>query len=157
MENLSFEDLKINKFLLRALEDLGFTHPTSIQQKVFSPIKAGNDVVGIAQTGTGKTFAYLIPVLTLWKYSKSPYPQILIIVPTRELVAQVEEEVRKLCVYMNCEVTGVYGGVNMSNHREAVSHKLDVVVGTPGRLMDLMLAGSLRTKDLNTLIIDEVD
>jgi ATP-dependent RNA helicase RhlE len=93
----------------------------------------------------------------MWKYSKSPYPQILIIVPTRELVVQVEEEVRKLCVYMNCEVAGVFGGVNMQNHRQAVSGKLDVVVGTPGRLMDLMLAGSLRTKDLNTLIIDEVD
>ena len=157
MENLSFNDLKINKFLLRALDDLGITNATSIQQKVFSPIKAGRDVVGIAQTGTGKTFAYLVPVLTMWKYSKSPYPQILIIVPTRELVTQVVEEVRKLCVYMNVEVTGVFGGVNMQTHREAVSQKLDVVVGTPGRLMDLMLAGSLRTKDLNTLIIDEVD
>ncbi len=152
-----FDQLKINKFLLRALDEMGFEEPTSIQDKVFSPVKAGKDVVGIAQTGTGKTFAYLLPVLTNWKFTKSPYPQILILVPTRELVIQVEEEVKKLTEFMSVSVAGVFGGVNMQNHREAVSGRLDVVVGTPGRLMDLILCGALRTKDLKVLIIDEVD
>tara|TARA_Y100000385_G_scaffold140815_1_gene146201 strand:- start:108 stop:1466 length:1359 start_codon:yes stop_codon:yes gene_type:complete len=152
-----FDQLKINKFLLRALNEMGFEEPTSIQDKVFSSIKAGKDVVGIAQTGTGKTFAYLLPTLTNWRFTKSPYPQILILVPTRELVIQVEEEVKKLTEFMSVEVAGVFGGVNMQNHREAVSGRLDVVVGTPGRLMDLILCGALRTKDLKVLIIDEVD
>ncbi|MCB9257272.1 MAG: DEAD/DEAH box helicase [Chitinophagales bacterium] len=155
--NLTFEDFKLNKFVYRALEDLKLTSPTSIQTKVFSPVKAGKDVVGIAQTGTGKTFAYLLPVLSLWKFTKSPYPQILIIVPTRELVIQVEEEVKKLTSYLSFEATGVYGGVSMQRHRDAVDERLDLVVGTPGRLLDLILDGSLKTKDLNTLILDEVD
>lgn len=154
---MRFQDFKMNKFLLRALEGLGLDTPTTIQEKVFAPIKAGKDVVGIAQTGTGKTYAYLLPVLTKWKFTRSPYPQILIIVPTRELVVQVEEEVKKLVEFMSINVTGVFGGVGMQRHREAVSERLDVVVGTPGRLMDLMLDGSLKTKDISTLILDEVD
>ena len=157
MEKIKFSDLKINKFVLRALDEMGFEHPTTIQEKVFSDIKAGKDVVGIAQTGTGKTFAYLIPLLSLWKYTKSLYPQILIIVPTRELVAQVVTEVEKLSQFLNLEVTGVYGGTNMNTHRLEVSQKLDVIVGTPGRLMDLMLEGTLQTKDITRLVIDEVD
>lgn len=157
MEKLKFTDLRINKFVLRALEDLELTYPTTIQEKTFSDIKAGKDVVGIAQTGTGKTYAYLLPLLSLWKYTKSLYPQILIIVPTRELVAQVVSEVEKLTPYLNLEVTGVYGGTNMNTHRLAVSQKTDVIVGTPGRLMDLMLEGTLQTKDISKLVIDEVD
>ncbi len=157
MENLSFEEFNLNKFLLPALNDLGISKPTAIQQKVFAPVKAGKNIVGIAQTGTGKTFAYLLPILSLWKFSKSPFPQILIIVPTRELVVQVVEEARKLCKYMNVEITGVFGGVNMQRHRMSVSDKLDIVIGTPGRLMDLILEGSLRAKNINTLVIDEVD
>lgn len=157
INNLTFEDFKLNKFLYRALDDLNLISPTTIQSKVFSPVKAGKDVVGIAQTGTGKTFAYLLPVLSLWKFTKSPYPQILIIVPTRELVLQVEEEVKKLTTYMSFEAVGVFGGVPMQRHRDAVDDRLDLVVGTPGRLLDLILDGSLKTKDMNTLIIDEVD
>jgi len=152
-----FEDLKINKFVLKALTELNLTKPTTIQEKTFSDIKAGKDVVGIAQTGTGKTYAYLLPLLSLWKYSKSLYPEILIIVPTRELVAQVVAEIEKLSQFLNLEVTGVYGGTNMNTHRLAVSQKLDIVVGTPGRLMDLMLEGTLQTKNISKLVIDEVD
>jgi ATP-dependent RNA helicase RhlE len=157
MSATRFDQLNINKFILRALDAMGFEHATTIQEKVFSPVKAGKDVVGIAQTGTGKTFAFLLPILSNWKFTKSPYPQILILVPTRELAVQVEEEVSKLTENMNVVSAAVFGGVNMQNHREAVSDRVDVVVGTPGRLMDLMLCGSLRTKDLKVLVIDEVD
>ena len=154
---MKFNELNLNSSLLNALEDIGISEPTAIQEKVFSPIMAGKDVVGIAQTGTGKTFAYLLPSLRLWKFTKSPYPQILIIVPTRELVAQVVEEVEKLTTYMNVEVAGVYGGTNIRVQKAEVEVGVDVVVGTPGRLVDLMKDGVLKSKKIKRLIIDEVD
>ena len=91
---MNFSDLNLNKPLLNALDEMGYTTPTTIQRKIFSVIMSGKDVCGIAQTGTGKTFAYLLPCLRMWKYSKDGLPQVLIIVPTRELVKQVEEEVK---------------------------------------------------------------
>lgn len=154
---MTFNELNLNKSLLNALNDLGLSEPTSIQRKVFSPIMAGDDVVGIAQTGTGKTFAYLLPSLRLWQFTKSPFAQIIIMVPTRELVVQVVEEAKKLTSYMNVQVVGVYGGTNIRPQIDAVLAGVDVVVGTPGRLLDLMLKGSLKTKKAKRLIIDEVD
>jgi len=152
-----FSDLNLSKQLLNALTDLGLEFPTAIQEKTFSPIMSGKDVVGIAQTGTGKTFAYLLPTLRQWKFTKSPHPQILIILPTRELVAQVVEEIEKLTAYMNVEVAGVYGGTNIRTHKAEISVGVDIVAGTPGRLVDLMLDGVLKTKYIKRLIIDEVD
>ena len=154
---MTFNELNLNKSLLNALNDLGLSEPTSIQRKVFSPIMAGDDVVGIAQTGTGKTFAYLLPSLRLWQFTKSPFAQIIIMVPTRELVVQVVEEAKKLTSYMNVQIVGVYGGTNIRPQIDAVLAGVDVVVGTPGRLLDLMLKGALKTKKAKRLIIDEVD
>lgn len=154
---MTFADLNLGKSLDNAINDLGITHPTTIQEKTFSKIMAGNDVVGIAQTGTGKTFAFLLPALRLWKFSKNIYPQILIIVPTRELVAQIVEEVEKLTTYMTFTTVGVYGGTNIKTHKHAISLGCDLVVGTPGRLNDLLLDGVLKAKDIKRLIIDEVD
>lgn len=154
---MTFRDLNLNKSLLNALDDIGVSTPTAIQEKTFSPIMSGKDVVGIAQTGTGKTYAFLLPALRLWKFDKSPFPQILIMVPTRELVAQVVEEVNKLAEYMNFQAVGVYGGTNIKTHIAALEAGCDLVVGTPGRLLDLMLKGALKTKKIKRLIIDEVD
>ncbi len=154
---MTFSELNINKFLHRALDDLGLEEPTVIQSKVCAPAMAGKDIVGIAQTGTGKTYAYLLPILTLWKYNKAQVPQILIVVPTRELVAQVVEEVEKLTEYMNVKAVGVYGGSNINTQKIKIGEGADIVVGTPGRLMDLILDGVLKTKLINKLIIDEVD
>lgn len=154
---MTFEDLNLNKPLLNALADLGFTEPTTIQENVFSILMSGRDVCGIAQTGTGKTFAYLLPCLRLWKFSKDRWPQILIIVPTRELVVQVVEAVEQLTPYMNVTTVGVYGGVNMKAQIAEVEQGLDVLVATPGRLYDLILSGALKTKAIKKLIIDEVD
>lgn len=154
---MTFEDLNLNKPLLNALSDLGFATPTTIQQKVFSVMLSGQDVCGIAQTGTGKTFAYLLPCLRLWKFSKERFPQILVIVPTRELVVQVVEAVQQLTKYMNVTTVGVYGGVNMKPQMVEVSAGLDVIVATPGRLYDLMLNGALKPKAIKKLVIDEVD
>ena len=154
---MTFDDLNLNTPLLSALDDLGYTNPTTIQRKVFSVVMSGADVCGIAQTGTGKTFAYLLPCLRKWKFSKDKNPQILIIVPTRELVAQVVEAVKALSIYTSLVAVGVYGGVNINTQKAEVEKGLDVLVATPGRLYDLALNGAFKTKSIKQLVIDEVD
>ncbi|THH41023.1 DEAD/DEAH box helicase [Neolewinella litorea] len=154
---MTFADLNLSKFQLSALEDLGLHTPTPIQERAFPVIMSGRDVVGIAQTGTGKTLAYLLPLLRKWTFQKHPYPQTLIIVPTRELVVQVVEEIEKLTAYQNVVTVGVYGGVNLKVHAAAVEQGCDFVVGTPGRLYDLIVTGSLKFRALKQLVIDEVD
>jgi ATP-dependent RNA helicase RhlE len=154
---MTFTDLNLSTPLLNALDDLGYKHPTTIQRKIFSVIMSGRDVCGIAQTGTGKTLAYLLPCLRLWKFSKDKFPQILIVVPTRELVKQVVEEIQKLTTYMNVVAVGVYGGVNMKPQMLEVESGCDIVVATPGRLLDLVLDGSLKLKSIKRLVIGEVD
>ena len=154
---MTFEDFNLTKPLLNALKDLGYEKPTTIQQKGFSVMMSGKDVIGIAQTGTGKTLAYLLPCLRLWSFSKLRFPQILIIVPTRELVVQVVEEVEKLTKYMNVVTVGVYGGANINTQANEVALGLDVLVATPGRLLDLALKGDLSLKKIKRLVIDEVD
>lgn len=149
--------MNLNASLLRALDDMGYVHPTTIQHKIFPVIMSGRDVCGIAQTGTGKTLAYLLPCLRLWQFSKEKYPTILIVVPTRELVIQVAEEVKKLTTYMNVVTVAVYGGVNMRPQQMEVENGCDVVVATPGRLLDLVLHGSLKLKAVKRFIIDEMD
>jgi ATP-dependent RNA helicase RhlE len=154
---MTFDDLNLNKPLLSALQDLQVTTPTTIQHKVFSVVMSGQDVCGIAQTGTGKTFAYLLPCLRQWAFTKDRFPQILVVVPTRELVVQVVESAEKLAAYMNFAVAGFYGGVNMNPQMETAAGKLDMVVATPGRLVDIVLSGALKLKGIKKLVIDEVD
>jgi len=154
---MKFSDLNLNKPLLRALEENGFETPTTIQANAFSPIMSGRDVVGLAQTGTGKTLAYLLPILRLWKFSKSPYPSIIVVVPTRELVTQVVGEVEMLTEYMNLVVYGAYGGANIKRNIAALEQGMDMLVATPGRLLDLLLKGALKAVTVKKLIIDEVD
>ncbi len=154
---MQFTELNINTPLLNALEDKEYTIPTTIQAKAFSVVMSGADMVGIAQTGTGKTLAYLLPCLRLWKYNTDRYPTIMVLVPTRELVKQVIEEVKSMTTYMNFVSVGVYGGANINVQSKKVSEKHDLIVGTPGRLMDLVLNGSLKTKKIKKLVIDEMD
>jgi ATP-dependent RNA helicase RhlE len=154
---MTFSELNLNTPLLNALDDLGYTTPTPIQEKVFAVAMSGVDVVGIAQTGTGKTLGYLLPLLKQWKFSKEKHPQILVLVPTRELVAQVVETINKLTTYMNVVAVGVYGGVNINTQKLSVEQKTDVIVATPGRLFDLAMNGSLKLKGIKKLVIDEVD
>ncbi len=118
---------------------------------------SGRDIVGIAQTGTGKTLAYLLPLLRMWRFTKSPYPQILIIVPTRELVLQVVEQVEMLTRYMNVVVGGAYGGANIKRNIAMLEQGLDVIVSTPGRLLDLLKKGALKAITIKKVVIDEVD
>ena len=155
--NMTFEDLNLTRPLLNALTDLGFTKPTAIQEKVFSVVMSGADVCGIAQTGTGKTIAYLLPLLRLWEFKKVKDPQVLILVPTRELVAQVVETINKLSAYTSLVVKGVYGGTNMNTQKVEVEQGMDVLVATPGRLFDLAMAGAFKLKTVKKLVVDEVD
>jgi ATP-dependent RNA helicase RhlE len=154
---MTFEELNLNNSLLSALQDLGYTNTTTIQHKVFPVAMSGKDVCGIAQTGTGKTFAYLLPCLRQWKFSKEKHPQILIIVPTRELVAQVVQTINQLTTYMSVVTVGVYGGVNINTQKIELQKGLDVLVATPGRLYDLAINGAFKTKAIKKIVIDEVD
>lgn len=154
---MTFQQLNLNTALFSALDDLGYTTPTTIQHKVFPIAMSGKDLCGIAQTGTGKTIAYLLPCLRQWKFDKKKDPQILIVVPTRELVVQVVETVKKLTSYMSCVVVGVYGGVNINTQQLEVEKGVDILVATPGRLFDLIMNGAFKTKYIKKLVIDEVD
>lgn len=153
----SFEDLNLSKLLQNAVADLGFDIPTPIQVDAFPVILSGKDVVGIAQTGTGKTLAYMLPILQNLKFSKQLNTRVLILVPTRELVIQVVEMVQSFAKYTNFKILGVYGGVNINTQKQRVSQGCDILVATPGRLYDLALCGALILKDVTKLVIDEVD
>ncbi len=153
----TFEQFNLPKSLQKAIDTLGLTTPTPIQEKSFSVIMSGRDVMGIAQTGTGKTFAYLLPILKQWKFVATDTPRVVILVPTRELVVQVAAEVEKLTQFMSVRTLGVYGGVNINTQKKAVYSGVDVLVGTPGRIMDLALDNVIRFDSLQKLIIDEFD
>ncbi|WP_418646529.1 DEAD/DEAH box helicase [Tenacibaculum insulae] len=154
---MTFQDLDLSNPLRNSIEELGFVNPTPIQEEAFPIIRSGSDVVGIAQTGTGKTFGYLLPILRDLKFSKQQHPRVLILVPTRELVGQVVDEVEKLAKYMTLRTVGVFGGVNLNRHKQAVAEGADVIVATPGRLYDLALSNVLKLKSIQKLVIDEVD
>ena len=154
---MTFQDLNITTPLRNALEDIDITTPTPIQEQSFSTIMSGKDMVGIAQTGTGKTFAYMLPILRMLKYSEQKNPRVLVLVPTRELVVQVVEEIEKLTAYMNVRIAGVYGGVNINTQHQSIMQGQDIVVATPGRLYDLVLRRAIQLKSIQKLVIDEVD
>jgi ATP-dependent RNA helicase RhlE len=153
----TFQDINLSKQLLNAIEDLGFVHPTPIQEQAFPVVRSGKDVVGIAQTGTGKTFAYMMPILRDLKFSTQQHPRVLVLVPTRELVLQVVDEIEKLAKYITLRVEGVYGGTNINTQKRAIAQGTDIVVATPGRLYDLALSKALNLKSIQKLVIDEVD
>ncbi|MFN3968969.1 DEAD/DEAH box helicase [Flavobacterium sp.] len=153
----TFEQFNLPKSLQKAVDELGLTTPTPIQEKSFSVIMSGRDMMGIAQTGTGKTFAYLLPILKQWKFVATDTPRVVILVPTRELVVQIAAEVEKLTQFMSVRTIGVYGGVNINTQKKAVYQGIDVLVGTPGRIMDLALDNVIRFDSLQKLVIDEFD
>tara|TARA_B110000263_G_scaffold104307_1_gene91089 strand:+ start:16381 stop:17727 length:1347 start_codon:yes stop_codon:yes gene_type:complete len=153
----NFNDINLNKQLYNAIEDLGFQQQTPIQEETYSKILSGNDLVGIAQTGTGKTIAYCLPLLQEFSYSNQNNPRILILLPTRELVAQVVETLKELTKYITCRIIGVYGGTNMNTQKKCLQDGADIIVATPGRLYDLALCRALQLKGVKKVVIDEVD
>lgn len=153
----TFADFELTKQLYSALEKMNITSPTPIQEKSFKPILSGRDIMGIAQTGTGKTLAYLIPLLKNYQYSKTNQPKIVILVPTRELVVQVTEILENLAEFINVRILGIYGGVNINTQKLLVYEGVDILVGTPGRILDLAIDNVLSFKETKKLVVDEFD
>jgi ATP-dependent RNA helicase RhlE len=154
---MTFEDYKLSKQVKYALDDLGLVHPTPIQDETFGPLMSGKNIIGISQTGTGKTIAFGLPIIQELGYSPSRHPRVVILVPTRELVLQVVEALQALATYKTIRIVGVYGGVNMNTQKADVIEGVDILVGTPGRLYDIVLHGSINLKTVRKLVIDEVD
>jgi len=153
----TFADFDLPEKILDILADLNLFEPTPIQEKSIGPILSGRDVMGIAQTGTGKTLAYTLPVLKTWKYNKSGNPTVLVLVPTRELVVQVAEVITKMTENLTARVIGIYGGKNINTQKLLFNDGCDILVGTPGRVMDLAIDNAISLKEVNKLIIDEFD
>lgn len=157
MDPYTFAEFGLPEKILDVLADLELFVPTPIQEKSFKPILSGRDIMGIAQTGTGKTLAYLLPVLKQWKYNKNGNPTVLVLVPTRELVVQVTEILEKLTENITARVIGVYGGKNINTQKLLFNDGCDILVGTPGRVMDLAIDNAISLKEVQKLIIDEFD
>lgn len=157
MEKITFADFELPEKILDVLADQNLFEPTPIQEKSLKPILSGRDVMGIAQTGTGKTLAYLLPILKTWKYNKSGNPTVLILVPTRELVVQVTDIVKNLTENLTARVVGIYGGVNIKTQKLLFNDGCDILVGTPGRIMDLAIDNAISLKEVQKLVVDEFD
>jgi len=153
----SFEDFKFNRQVLNAIADAGYTQPTPIQEKAIPPILNGQDVMGIAQTGTGKTAAYVLPLVMKLKYAQGNDIRGLIISPTRELAMQIEQNIRTFAANTDLRMVVLYGGLGPKTQIELLKKGVDIIVTTPGRFMDLYLAGHIMTKSLQVLVLDEAD
>lgn len=153
----SFEQFKLNRQLLNALQDAGFEQPTEIQQKAIPLIMGGQEVIGIAQTGTGKTAAYLLPILMKVKFATGVEPRALILAPTKELTVQIAEHAAQLSSYTDLRILPLYGGIGPKTQIEALQNGQDILIATPGRFMELYLRGEIPTKQIRTLVLDEAD
>lgn len=156
-EAATFEQFKLNRQLLDAVKDAGFETPTDIQQKAIPIISGGQEVIGIAQTGTGKTAAYLLPLLMKIKYAQGNDPRAVILVPTKELTLQIATHAVQLAKYTDLRIVSLYGGVGTKPQIEALKKGADILIATPGRFMELYLQQELITKQIKTLVIDEAD
>lgn len=153
----TFEELKISKSLLKSLEEVGFTEPTPIQESAIPVINSGMNLVGIAQTGTGKTAAYLLPLLTKLVRSEGKDPRVIVLVPTRELSVQVGEDTEELTGHTTLRHAAVYGGVGWTKHAEMIAPGVDILIATPGRLWDLYMAQAVSFRNVKHVVIDEAD
>ena len=154
----SFSDLGLNTSLLRALEDAGYEQPTPIQAEMIPHVMQGKDVIGQAQTGTGKTAAFALPLLSQLRTVKSKAPQILVLTPTRELAIQVAESFKNYGKHIrDFRVLPVFGGQDYSIQLKQLKRGVQVVVGTPGRIMDHIRQKSLQLGQLTSLVLDEGD
>lgn len=154
---MKFEELKLNRQLLNAIESLGYTDTTEIQEKAIPQILAGHDIIGIAQTGTGKTAAYTLPLLMKVKYAQGTNVRALILAPTRELVMQIDENVKKLSVNTDIRSVALYGGLGPKTQIELLNKGVDIIIATPGRFLDIYLKGEIPVKEIKTMVLDEAD
>ncbi|MFP4016399.1 MAG: DEAD/DEAH box helicase [Halanaerobiales bacterium] len=157
MKTIKFEELDLSSEMIRAIEDMGFEETTPIQAGAIPPILNGKDVVGQAQTGTGKTTAFGIPLLENINPDDKSL-QAIILCPTRELAIQVAEELKRLSKYMhNVRTLPVYGGQSIGRQINALKRGVQVVIGTPGRVMDHMRRGTIKKSNIKLVVLDEVD
>jgi ATP-dependent RNA helicase RhlE len=152
-----FQDFNLNKQLYNAIEDQGYKSPTPVQIKTIPTVMAGHDVIGIAQTGTGKTAAYLLPLLFKIKYAQGQYPRALILAPTKELTIQIHENLEQLSKYCQTRQVCLYGGIGPKTQIEEIEKGVDIIVATPGRFLDIYSRGALIVKEIKTFILDEAD
>ena len=156
---MTFADLGLSDELLRAVDDSGYGEPTPIQRAVIPSVLMGKDLIGIAQTGTGKTAGFVLPMLDILHHgrSRARMPRSLILEPTRELAMQVAENFDKYGKYHPLSMALLMGGVQMGDQVKALEKGVDVLIATPGRLMDLFSRGKIMLNDCNLLVIDEAD
>lgn len=151
----TFNDFRVCDLIKRNVVSKGYTKPTPIQDQAIPPIIEGRDVVGIANTGTGKTAAFLVPLID--KITADRNQKVLIIVPTRELAIQIQDEARSLSRGLNLYPLILIGGASMNQQRNDLRHRPQLIIGTPGRLMDLNNQRALNFADFNNIVLDEVD
>ena len=156
MESLLFEDLELSREMKRAIADMGFEEATPIQSLVLPYVLDGKDVIGQSQTGTGKTAAFGIPLLEKLDPTVRGV-QAVILCPTRELAIQVAEEIRKLSKYKKTNVLPVYGGQPIERQIKALKRGVQIIIGTPGRVMDHIHRRTLKMDQVKTIILDEAD
>lgn len=155
-----FKELELNQNILKAIEDVGYTSTTEIQTQAIPVIMKGRDVIGIAQTGTGKTAAFVLPVLNQFVQDKTAgngQLKCLILAPTRELANQIHDNIVEYTKYMNVKSTVIFGGVKQGRQVEAIKQGIDILVATPGRLDDLMKQRHVSLRHVNVLVLDEAD
>ncbi len=152
-----FEDFKLNPQLLRAVSESGFDKPTPVQQKVIPLVMAGHDVLGIAQTGTGKTAAYLLPLLMKVRFPQGKTPRALILAPTKELAVQIDRHVEQFGRYTGLRHICLYGGIGPTAQIRAIAEGIDILTATPGRFLDIYRRGAMDTRQIKTLVLDEAD
>ena len=151
-----FGEIELPVTIARAIEKMGFVAPTEVQARAIPPLRAGKDLIGQAQTGTGKTAAFGIPIVEKVDPS-ARHVQALVLTPTRELCVQVTEEIRRIGVFRNVATVAIYGGSSMDRQVTALKRGAQVVIGTPGRVLDLIRRGELRLDRVHTVILDEAD
>lgn len=153
---MSFQDLGLLEPVVHGVQSLGYADPTPIQERCIPLILQGRDVVGSAQTGTGKTAAFALPILTRLRW-RTGVPRCLILEPTRELAVQVETAIQYYARFSDIEIGVFYGGVGYQRQKQLLEFGVDVIVATPGRLLDLQQQGSLKLSAIEILVLDEVD
>lgn len=152
-----FQALALSPPILTALQHAAYHEPTPIQAALIPEALAGRDVIGQAQTGTGKTAAFLLPFLNSWRDRNEPGPQALVLAPTRELVVQVAEEAAKLAPSKHCRTIPIYGGQQMRRQLSELRKGCNIVVGTPGRVLDHLARGTLQFDRVRYVVLDEAD
>lgn len=156
MENATFLDLQLHKDVLKAIDDLGFEEPSQIQAEAIPVVLTGEDMIGQAQTGTGKTLAFGAPIISTIKKNTNTISA-LILTPTRELAIQITDELARLSKYTKTRLLPIYGGQPIDRQIRALKKGVDIVVGTPGRILDHIDRGSIELSDINYLVLDEAD